>query len=64
MQAVRNFRDDIHTEFDIDNCAKVVLKGGKLVHSQTLIFDLYRKIQQLERGKTYKYLGTEKSEGI
>ena len=62
MQAVRNFSDDIHTEFGLDTFAMVVLKRGKLVHLQKLILDLYREIQQLEQGK-YKstYLGTEEN---
>jgi hypothetical protein len=34
MQAVRNFSDDIHEEYGIKKCVKVVLKRGKLVHSQ------------------------------
>jgi len=34
LQAVRNFRVDIHMEFRL--VAKVVLKRGKLVHSQNL----------------------------
>ena len=37
---------------------------GKLVHSQNLILDFNREIQELEQGKTYKYLDTEESEGI
>jgi len=62
VQAVRNFSDDIHTEFGLDTFAMVVLKRGKLVHLQKLILDLYREIQQLEQGK-YKstYLGTEEN---
>ena len=64
VKAVSNFSDDIHTEFGLDKCAKIVLKTGRLVHSQNLIFDFYREIQQSEQGKTTKYLGTEESEGI
>ena len=36
MQIVRNFSDDIHMEFGLDKCAKILLKKGKLVHSQKL----------------------------
>jgi len=64
MQVVRNFSDDIHMEFGLDKCAKTVLKRGKLVHSQNLILDFSREIQELKQGKAYKYLGTEESEGI
>jgi len=41
-----------------------LLKRGKLVHSQNLILDFSREIQELKQGKAYKYLGTEESEGI
>jgi hypothetical protein len=44
--------------------AEVVLKPGKLVHSQDLIFHFNREIQELEQGKTFKYLETEECEGI
>ena len=54
----------MHTEFGLDKCAKIVLKGGKLVHSQNLILDFNKEIQELEQGKTYKYLGNEESEGM
>jgi hypothetical protein len=36
MQIVRTFTDNIHMEFGLDKCAKIVLKKGKLVHSQNL----------------------------
>ena len=43
---------------------KIVRKEGKLVHSQNLVLDVSREIQQLGQGKTYWYLGTEEREGI
>jgi len=64
MQVVRNISDDIHMEFGLDQCAKTVLKRGKLVHSQNLILDFNREIQELKEGKACKYLGIEESEGI
>jgi hypothetical protein len=63
MQAVRTFRENIHMEFGLDKCAKAVLKRGKLDHSQNLILDFNQKIKELKQGKTYKYLGSEESEG-
>ena len=39
-------------------------KKGKLIHSQNLVIDINREIQELEQRKTYKYLGIEESEGI
>jgi len=59
MQVVRNFSDDIHKEFGLEKCAKSLLKRGKLVQSQNLILDFNREIQELEQGKTYKYLRIE-----
>jgi hypothetical protein len=37
---------------------------GKIIFSYSLVIDNNREIQELEPGKTYKYLGTEESEGI
>jgi hypothetical protein len=61
---VTTFSDDIHMEFGLDKCAKVVFKKGKLVYSQNLVSDVNREIQELEQGKTYKYFGTKESDGI
>jgi len=36
VQIVRTFTDNIHMEFGLDKCANIVLKWGKLVHSQNL----------------------------
>jgi len=51
-------------EFGLDKCAKITFKRGKLTHSQNLVIDINREIQELEQGKTYKYSGTEEGEGI
>ena len=51
-------------EFGLEKYAKITFKKGKLTHSQNLVIDTNREIQQLEQGKMYKYLGTEESEGI
>ena len=48
-------------EFGLEMCAKITFKRGKLTH---LVIDTNREIQELEQGKTYKYLGIEESEGI
>jgi hypothetical protein len=64
LQTVKNFSDDIHMEFGLEKCAKITFKRGKLIHSQNLVIDINREIQELEQGKMYKYLGTEESEGI
>jgi len=51
-------------EFGLDKCTEIVLKRGKLIHSQNVILDFTRDIQELEQGKTYMYLGIEESWGI
>jgi len=51
-------------DFGLEKCAKITFKKGKLIHSQNLVTDINREIQELEQGKTYKYLGIEESEGI
>jgi hypothetical protein len=48
------FSGDIHMEFGLDKCAKIVFKKGKLVHSQNLMVDINREIQELEQENTYK----------
>src|SRR5215469_15712677 len=64
IQTVKTFSDDIHMEFGLEKCAKITFKKGKLIHSQNLVIDINREIQELEQGKTFKYLGIEESEGI
>jgi hypothetical protein len=64
IQTVKTFSDNIHMEFGLEKCAKIAFKRGKLVHSQNLAINFNREIQELEQGKTYKYLGIEESEGI
>jgi len=51
-------------DFGLEKCAKITFKKGKLIHSQNLVIDINREIQELEQGKTYKYLGIDESEGI
>jgi hypothetical protein len=51
-------------EFGLEKCTKITFKRGKLTHLQNLVSDINRVIQELEQGKTYKYLGIEESEGI
>jgi hypothetical protein len=51
-------------EFGLEKYAKITFKKGKLIHSQNLGIDINRVIQELEQGKTYKYLGIEENEGI
>ena len=64
IQTVKTFNDDIYTDFGLEKCAKITFKKGKLIHSQNLVIDINREIQELKQGKSYKYLGIEESEGI
>ena len=64
MQVVRNLISDISMVYGLDKCAKIVLKKGKLVHSQNLILDFNRETQKLEKGKTHLYLRIEEIVGI
>jgi hypothetical protein len=64
VQRVKTLSDDIHMECGLEKCAKIIFKKGKLIHSQNLGIDINREIQELELGKTYKYLRTEEGEGI
>jgi hypothetical protein len=64
IQTVKTFSDDIHMGFGLDKCAKITFKRGKPTYSQNLVIDINREIQELEQGKTYKYLGIEEGEDI
>ena len=52
IQIVKNISDDIHMEFRLEKCAKIAFKRGKLFHSQNVMIDVNREIQELEQGKT------------
>jgi hypothetical protein len=60
IQTVTTFSDDIHMEFGLDKCAKIVFKKGKLVHSQSLVVDINREIQEFEQGRHTSTLGLRK----
>ena len=64
IQTFKTFSNDIHMEFGLEKYATITFKRGKLTHLQNLVIDSNREIQELEKGKTYKYLGIEESEGI
>jgi hypothetical protein len=64
IQTVRTIIDDIYMKYGLDNCSQIVLKKGILVHSQNLILDINREIQEPGQRETCKYLGIEESEGM
>jgi hypothetical protein len=41
-----------------------LLQKRKLLHSQNIILDINREIQELQQTETYSHLRTEESEGI
>ena len=47
IQTLKTFSDDIHMEYGLEKCAKIAFKRGKLVHSQNLVIDINREIQEL-----------------
>jgi hypothetical protein len=51
IQTVENFSNDIHMEFGHEKCTNSTFKRGKLIHSQNLVIDINREIQELEQGK-------------
>jgi hypothetical protein len=61
---VKIFNDDILMDFGLEKCARITFKKGKLFHFQKIVIDTNRKIQELEQGKRYTYLGIEEREGI
>ena len=52
IQTVKTFNDDIHIAFELEKCAKVTFKRGKLIQAQNLMIDATQEIQELEQGKT------------
>ena len=64
IQTVKTFSDDVHMAFGIEKYAKVTVKRGKLIQAQNLMIDAAREIQELEQGKTNKYLGIEEKDGV
>ena len=52
IQTVKTFSNDIHMDFGLEKCAEITFKKGKLIHSQNLVIDVNREIQELEQGKS------------
>ena len=64
MKIVKQFNDDIGVEFGLEKCAKVGFKKGKLVSTGNIAIDDDSRIQELNQGGVYKYLGVDKNLGI
>jgi hypothetical protein len=39
-------------DFGLEKFSSITFKKGKLIHSQNLVIDMNREIQELEKGKT------------
>ena len=52
IETVKTFSDDIHVEFGLEKCAKIAYRRGKVAHSQSLVININREIQEVEEGKT------------
>ena len=57
VQTVRIFSDDIGMEFDIDKCATLVLKRGKITKFDEILMADGRVMKGLIEAAGYKYLG-------
>ena len=44
-------------EFGISKCGVLVMKKGKVVHSESIEFPSGERIKETDRDKAYKYLG-------
>ena len=57
VQTGRIFSDDIGMEFDIDKCATLVLKRGKITKFDEILMADGRVMKGLIEAAGYKYLG-------
>ena len=55
VQTIRIFSEDI--EFDIEECAMLVMEKGKIVKSVGIELPDEKVIKSLQEGESYKYLG-------
>ena len=53
IQTVITSSNRMNMEFGVDNCAEIIFKKEKLVHSNNLTY-ISRETEELEHGKTYK----------
>ena len=56
IHTVKTFSNDIPIDFGLEKCAKITFKKGKLIHSQNLVIDINREIQELEQKKNVQVL--------
>ncbi len=64
IQTVNEFTDDIKMEFGISKCAVLIMKKGKISHSEGVRLPNQDEIKSLGEEDSYKYLGVLESDDI
>ena len=64
IHAVRIYSQDIGMEFDIEKCARLVMKSGKRHLTDGMELPNQDKIRTLREKETYKYLGILEADTI
>ena len=64
IHAVRIYNQNIGMEFGIENCAMLVMKGGKRLMTDGMELPNHDKIRTLEENEIYKYLGILEADTI
>jgi len=59
LETVDEVSQAVGMKLGLRKCAVAHIKGGKLVNGEDFLLDEERKIEQVARGGTYKYLGIE-----
>ena len=62
--SVKKFSDDIGMRFGLDKCAKTTFIWGRLTSTSEMKLNEVTSIRELDQEETYKYLGTDKGDGI
>ena len=58
VNTIRIISTDIHMEFGVDKCAVLVMKRGKIQHTDGIQLPDNKEIKQVDVQKGYKYLRT------
>ena len=64
MNTVRIFSEDIRMEFGISKCGVLVMKKGKLIHSEGIEIPSGDRIKEIDADNGYKYLGILEADDI
>ena len=64
LSTVKQFSDDIGTEFGLDKCAKASFIKGKLTRTTNVEMDVDITIRELDQDETYKYLQIDEGNGM